>query len=148
MPLISEQDLFHELISALPAGGDTDLTIDLVLVALRPGDPALGGYRQDPGVLVIEGTPELIDAIRGEYPSASALLIVCGNLVDVAGLAGYGQLLVRAGAVAHSAARAALASGLFADVQAANHPALTRLVTERSGGTLRQLLTVILGGGE
>jgi hypothetical protein len=135
-----------------PLGPHHDLGLAVVLAALRVTDLPRGLHLAAPGAdrsFVRLGNDHWVGELADAYADAPVLLLVCGDL-DRACLAvgprGYGQLLVRAGAVGHAAWLAATELGLAGSVFGVRHPKVTASVGRASSGSLSHLFTVALGG--
>ncbi len=83
----------------------------------------------------------------GGIAGAAAILHLCGSLEAVCGshgIAGYGMLLVRTGALAQATLRCAVGTGLAAAALSPTHTALTEAAA-RSGLGLTHLASVAIG---
>ncbi|MCP2308245.1 nitroreductase family protein [Kitasatospora paracochleata] len=123
-----------------------DLTV--LLAAYRVEGLAAGWYAVGPdgGFGAVTGAPDLPDPVE-VYDGAPAVLVVGGDLaaaVRRADQAGYTDLLVRAGMLAHGCWLTAIAAGLGGCLRGrAQGPATAALHAAQPGG--RHLLSLTLG---
>lgn len=90
----------------------------------------------------------LLPRLRQQYADAPALLLVCGDVsaaCESTGSAGYGSLLVRAGALAQAAAMSAATTGLTASTYGRPCRHTSEATKAAIGGNPRHLVTISLG---
>lgn len=103
-----------------------------VVVVVFDGDGAAPGpYRFEPATRCLVAIPagDWCGVLRRRHPHASAVLIVAGDVDRAcadAGLPGYGQLLVRAGAAIEAGSVAAAEAGFVARIAHTTDSAVNR----------------------
>jgi hypothetical protein len=90
------------------------------------------------------------DGLRDHHPHCPVLLLICGDMLRAcrgSSPHGFGDLLVRAGAVGHMAWLAAISVGLAGSVHGVAHRRAIAPLSRSGGGFLGHICTVALGKG-
>ncbi len=144
--VLTASALVHQAAWPSAAHGTNGLCV--FIAALRVAGLSPGLYLFDTAVtdfVPIPGAP-LPTAEEWRSTDPPALLLICADFGAVGrlGASGYAAMLVRAGALAESACRAATAAGLAAAGCARGSQDMTR-AARQGGGRQRHLMTVALG---